>query len=65
MDDYMDFVDNIRHIYLDELICGPAIEHMFSPLSPCPKLARRLVDASCVQAQLFMFGSSRPKSAQN
>ena len=41
MDFYLEFVDDIRHINLDELNCGPAVEDMVSFLSSCPELALR------------------------
>ena len=41
MDDYVDFVDDLRHVYLDNVISGPVIDDMFTFLSNCPELARR------------------------
>ena len=40
-DDYVEIVDNVRHIYLDDPGTGPAIEDMISFLSSCLDLARR------------------------
>ena len=37
----MEFVDDLRHVYLDELGVGPAVEDMVSFLSSCPELSRR------------------------
>ena len=41
MDDYMEFVDDIRFVYLDELHIGPKIEDMITFLSSSPELAKR------------------------
>ena len=40
-DDYVEFIDDVRHVYLDELGVGPAVEDMVSFLPPCPELSRR------------------------
>ena len=41
MDDYVEFVDDLRHLYLDNVISGPVIDDMVTFLSNCPELARR------------------------
>ena len=41
IDDYVGFIDDVRHVYLDELGVGPAVEGMVSFLSSCPELSRR------------------------
>ena len=41
IDDYIEFVDDVRLDYLDELGVGPGVEDMFSFLSSCPELSRR------------------------
>ena len=41
MDDYVEFVDDLRHVFLDNVISGPVIDHMVTFLSNCPELARR------------------------
>ena len=41
IDDYVEFVDTLRHVYLDELDVGPDVEDMVSFLSSCPELSRR------------------------
>ena len=41
IDDYVEFTDDVRHVYLDELGVGPDVEDMVSFLSLCPELARR------------------------
>ena len=40
-DDYVEFVDDVRHVYLDELAVGPDVGDMVSFLSSCPELSRR------------------------
>ena len=41
IDDYVEFIDDVRHVYLDELGVGPDVEDMVSFLSSCPELSRR------------------------
>ena len=41
MDDYVEFVDDLRHVYLDNVISGPVINDMVTFLSKCPELPRR------------------------
>ena len=41
IDDYVEFVDNLRHLYLDDMIGGPVIDDMATFLAKCPELARR------------------------
>ena len=41
IDHYVEFIDDVRHIYLDELGVGPDVEDMVSFLSSCPELGRR------------------------
>ena len=41
MDDYVEFVDDLRLVYLDNVISGPVIDDMVTFLSNCPELARR------------------------
>ena len=41
MDDYMEFIDDIRFVYLDELHIGSKIEDMITLLSSTPELAKR------------------------
>ena len=41
MDDYVEFVDDLRHVYLDNVVSGPVIDDMVTFLSNCPELARR------------------------
>ena len=41
MKDYVAFLDDVRHVYLDELGVGPAVEDMISLLSACPEFSRK------------------------
>ena len=41
IDDYVEIIDDMRHVYLDELGVGPSVEDMVSFLSSCPELSRR------------------------
>ena len=41
MDDYLEFVDDLRFVYLDELHIGPKIEDMVTFLSMSPELSKR------------------------
>ena len=41
IDDYVEFLDEVRHVYLDELGVGPDVEDLVSFLSSCPELSRR------------------------
>ena len=36
-----EFIDDVRHVYLDEVGAGPDVEDMVSSLSACPELSRR------------------------
>ena len=41
MDEYVEFTDNLRHLYLDKVISGLVIDDMVTFLAHCPELARR------------------------
>ena len=41
MDDYVEFVDDLRHVYLDNIISGPMVDDMVTFLANCPEVARR------------------------
>ena len=40
MDDYLEFIDDLRFVYLDELHIGPKIEDMVKFLSSSPELSK-------------------------
>ena len=41
MDDYLEFIDDLRFVYLDELHIGPKTEDMVAFLSSSPELSKR------------------------
>ena len=41
MEDFVEFVDDLRHVYLDNMISGPMVNDMVTFLATCPELARR------------------------
>ena len=41
MDDYLEFIDDLRFVYLDERHIGPTIEDMVTSLSSSPELSKR------------------------
>ena len=41
MDDYVEFIDDLRFVYLDELHIGPKVEDMVTILSSSPELSER------------------------
>ena len=41
MDDYLEFIDDLRFVYLDDLHIGPKIEDMVTFLSSSPELSKR------------------------
>ena len=41
MDDYVEFIDDLRHVHLDNVISGPVIDDMVTFLANCPELTRR------------------------
>ena len=41
MDEFVEFVDDLRHVYLDNVISEPVVDDMVTFLANCPELARR------------------------
>ena len=41
VDEYVELVDKLRHLYLDDMISGPMVNDMVFLLANCPKLACR------------------------
>ena len=41
MDDFVEFVDDLRHVYLNNVISGPVVDDRVTFLANCPELARR------------------------
>ena len=61
IDDYVEFVDDVRHVYLDELGVGPAVEDMVSFLSSCPELSRREYTWNIFKLCCLCLGHVSPK----
>ena len=57
----MEFVDDVRHVYLDELDVGPAVEDMVSFLSSCPDLSRREYTWNIFKLRCLCLGHVSPK----
>ena len=41
MDDFVEFTEALRHVYLDNVISGPVVDDMVTFLANCPELAHR------------------------
>ena len=41
IEDYVEIIDDVRHVYLDELGVGPEVEDMVCFLSSCPEMSRK------------------------
>ena len=61
IDDYKEFVDDMRHVYLDELGVGPDVEDMVSFLSLCPELSRRRYTWDLFKLSCLCLGHVAPK----
>ena len=61
IDDYVEFVDNLRHVYLEELDVGPDVEDMVSFLSSCPELSRRRYKWDLFKLSCLCLGHVVPK----
>ena len=61
IDDYVEFVENLRHVYLDELDVGPDVEDMVSFLSSCPELSRRRYSWDLFKLSCLCLGRVVPK----
>ena len=61
IDDYVDFIDDVRHVYLDELGVGPDIEGMVFFLSSCPELSRREYTWDLFKLCCLCLGHVAPK----
>ena len=61
IDDYVEFVDDVRHVYLDELCVGTAVEDIVSFLSSCPELSRREYTWNFFQLCCLCLGQVSPK----
>ena len=61
MDDYVEFVGDVRHVYLDEVGVGLAVEDMVSFLSSCPDLSRREYTWHLFKLCCLCWGHVAPK----
>ena len=61
IDDYVEFIDDVRHVYLDELGVGPDVEDMVSFLSSCPELSRRGYTWDLFKLSCLCLGRVAPK----
>ena len=61
IDDYIEFVDDVRHVYLDELGVGPDVEDMVSFLSSCPEWSRRRYTWDLFKLSCLCLGHVAPK----
>ena len=60
-DDYIEFVDDVRHVYLNELGVGPDVDDMVSFLSSCPELSRRQYTWDLFKLSCLCLGHIVPK----
>ena len=61
IDDYVEFIDDERHVYLDELGVGPDVEDMVSFLSSCPELSWREYTWDLFKLCCLCLGHVAPK----
>ena len=61
MDDYIEFVDDLRHVYSDELGVGPDVEDMVFFLSSCPEMSRRRYTWDLFKLSCLCLGHVAPK----
>ena len=61
IDDYIEFIDDARHVYLDELGVGPNVEDMVAFLSSCPELSRRRYTWDLFELSCLCLGHVAPK----
>ena len=61
IDDYIESIDNVRHVCLDEVGVGPDVEDMVSFLSSCPELSRREYTWDLIKLCCFCLGHVAPK----
>ena len=61
MDDYVEIIDDVRHVYLDELGVGPDVGDMVSFLSSCPEMSRREYTWDLFKLCYLCLGHVAPK----
>ena len=53
MDDYVEIIDDLPHVFLDNVISGPVVDDMVTFLASCPELVRR--DIRCTSLNYAVF----------
>ena len=61
IDDYREIINDVRHVYLDEVGVGPDVEDMVSFLSSCPELSRREYTWDLFKLCCLCLGEVAPK----
>ena len=61
IDDYVELIDDVRHVYLDDVGVGPNVEDMVSFLSSCPELSRREYTWDLFKLCCLCLGHVAPK----
>ena len=61
IDDYVEFIDDVRHVFLDELGVGLDVEEMVSFLSSCPEMSRREYTWDLFKLYCLCLGHVAPK----
>ena len=61
IDDYIEFIDDVRHVYLAEVGVGPNVEDMVSFLSSCPELSRGEYTWDLFKLCCLCLGHASPK----
>ena len=60
IDDFVEFIDNLRHLYLDNVIGAPVVDDMVTFLAHCPELAQREYTLYVVKLSCFCLGHICP-----
>ena len=58
---HVEFTDDVRHVYLDKMGVGPAVENMITFLSTCPELSRREYTWNSFKLCCLCLGHVAPK----
>ena len=61
IDDYVEIIDDERHVYLDEVSVGADVEDMVSFLSSCPEMSRREYTWDLFKLCCLCLGHVAPK----
>ena len=59
--DYVEPMDDVRHVYLDKVGVGPDVEDMVSSLSSCPNFSRREYTWDLFKLCCLCLGHVSPK----